>query len=371
MYRYPTPAVRPCQLILAVAMAAGLASCADDIGPVIGIAMGGIDQALLPARQKRFNDSVGTRHTVQLRLMLPNTYAEDNGGLAWANELVTTPGIVGVVGHESSRLALQAAPIYRQRGIVQIVPTGTSSQLATVSPWTFPLVASDTMQGQLLARHLLDRKRTRITLFVQDDEYGRGIAGALERGLAGSNAVVLEKVSNTPDSDFDLLVRSVLSHVPAPDALVLITQGPLAASIAELSWKRDPTLLILGADATSTGASALRLLAPAPDLAVLATYWVPDTTNVAEQAFLRDFRESEIGGEPQWYHAAMYDAVGMLNAAAASEGNSPTGVRAWLRSLGRTRPSYQGVLGSIDFTGAHPIPARLVRPTATGWELVK
>ncbi|MBC8087045.1 MAG: hypothetical protein H7Z40_07240 [Phycisphaerae bacterium] len=178
-------------------------------------------------------------------------------------------------------------------------------------------------------------------------------------------------MTHTPESDFDLLIRSVLSHVPAPDALVLITQGPLAATIARLSWLRDSSLLIVGADAASTAAPDLRALAPEPKQVALATYWLADTKHAPTQVFLRDFRNSQIGGEAQWYHAALYDAVGLLNAAAASAGNSPSGVRDWLRSLGRSRPPYDGVLGNIDFTGAHPIAARLVRPTANGWELVK
>ncbi|MBC8087046.1 MAG: amino acid ABC transporter substrate-binding protein [Phycisphaerae bacterium] len=176
----PTEWHRYVNLALVVAMA-GL-GCADRSGPIIGVAMGGMTAQLLPERQKRFNDSVGTRLTVSLRLV----DAAGNSGLAWATELATMPGVVGVVGPESSRSALQLAPLYRQHGVVQVVPTATSHQLASISPWTFPLVASDSSQGELIARHLLDVQRKRITLFVQDDEYGRGIAAALKRGLQGT-----------------------------------------------------------------------------------------------------------------------------------------------------------------------------------------
>ena len=271
---------------------------------------------------------------------------------------------------EGSRSSLQAAPVYRERGIVQVVPTGTSQRLATVSPWTFPLVASEEAQGKLLAAHLRKVGRKRVTLFVQDDEYGRGILETLRNELKGTEVEILEDVTHASTSDFDLLVRSVLSRVPAPDALVLITQGSLALPIVTRAWKRDSTLLILGTDAANSGARALRALAPAPDLLALATYWLPDTTDAKTRVFLQDYRDSRVPGEPQWYHAALYDAVGLLNAAASSAGNNPTAVREWLLSLGHSRPPYPGVLGLIDFTGEHPIRARLVRPSATGWELV-
>ena len=104
---------------------------------------------------------------------------------------------------------------------------------------------------------------------------------------------------------------------------------------------------------------------------MLTTYWFPDSTNAATQAFLRDFRASRLGGEPQWNHAALYDAVGLLNTAAAEVGGNPNAVRDYLLSLGRSRPPYQGVLGAIDFTGKRAIPALLIRPSSTGWELVK
>ncbi|MEO7362463.1 MAG: ABC transporter substrate-binding protein [Gemmatimonadaceae bacterium] len=349
-------------------------ACGDRTPAVVGIAMGSdtvTPRAILPARQQRFNDSASARHHVALRYTatVPDTVL--NPALAWANELVRIPGLVGVVGHESSRSALQAAPVYRERRVVQIVPTGTSSELSTVSPWTFPLVASDASQGVLLAQYLVGTGRKRVTLFVQDDEYGRGIVSSVKRALNGTDVRILENVMHTPASDYELLVRSVMSHDPKPDALLFITQGGIAARVAKLAWRRDSTLLLLGTDAVNTAASDLRALAPSNGRIALATYWFPDSSKKETQEFLRDFRASHLAGDPQWHHAALYDAVGLLDAAVAEVGASPSAVRGWLLSLGRNRPAYHGVLGPIDFTGNHAIPARLVRPSATGWELVK
>lgn len=350
------------------------AACSDRSPAVIGIAMGAdtvTPLGILPARQKRFNDSAGSRHQVSLRYTTSAIDTMANATLAWANTLVQTPGLVGVVGHESSRYALQAAPVYRERGIVQIVPTGTSGELATVSPWTFPLVASDASQGVLLAQYLVGTGRKRLTLFVQDDEYGRGIVNSVKGALSGTDVRILDNVMHTPDSDFELLVRSVLGHDPKPDALMLITQGPTAAKVAELVWKRDSTLLLLGTDAASTASSALRTLVPTNGQIALATYWLPDSSNKQTQEFLHDFEASHLPGGPQWHHAALYDAVGLLNSAVADVGTNPNAIRSWMLSLGKSRPAYQGVLGPIDFTGKHAIAARLVRPSANGWELVK
>lgn len=364
-------------IVVAVTAAASTvmaAGCGEPSKLVVGIAMGAgssLPQALLAARQQRFNDSVGTRHAVTLRFPQGTAASITESALGWANELVRTPGLVGVVGHESSRTALQAATVYRENEVVQVAPTVTSAQLATVSPWTFPLVAPDSAQGELLARELIASGHTRVTFFVQDDEYGRGIVKALKRALRGSAVQILENVSHTPDSDSDLLVRSVLSHVPSADAIVLVTQGAYAARLARLLWKGDSTLLIMGSDAATGGATELRAAAPTPNQLMLATYWVPDTTSAVTRAFLRDFRESKLPGEPQWYHAAIYDAVGLLNAAAADVGFRSSAIRSWLLSLGKSRPAYAGVLGAIDFTGQHVIPAKLVRPSATGWELVR
>lgn len=348
------------------------AGCTDRPAPVVGIAMGSdveIPQAILPARQRRFNDSVSAGRQVTLRIGRDSAEAAD--ALTWAGTLVRIPGLIGVVGHESSRSTLQAAPLYRERGVVEIVPTGTSRKLATVSPWTFPLVASDSTQGLVLGRQLIVSGRKHITLFVQDDEYGRGIVKSMMNALVGSDVSIVEDVMHTPRSDLGLLVRSMLSHVPRPDGLVLITQGGIALNVARLLWAQDPTLLLLGSDATISHANQLRLLAPAPDRLMLTTYWFPDSTKVATQAFLRDFRASRLEVEPQWYHAALYDAVGLLNTAAAEVGGNPKAVRDYLLSLGRNRPPYQGVLGAIDFTGKRAIPALLIRPSSTGWELVK
>ena len=363
--------VRTTAAMLAVSVLA-IAGCTDRPPPVVGIAMGTeveIPQAILPARQQRFNATVSGGRQVTLRIGRDTTEAAE--ALTWADTLVHIPGLIGVVGHESSRSALQAAPLYRERGVVEIVPTGTSRKLASVSPWTFPLVASDSTQGLVLGRQLIVSGRKRITLFVQDDEYGRGIVASIQNALVGSDVSIVENVMHTPRSDLGLLVRSMLSHVPKPDGLVLITQGDIALKVARLLWAQDPTLILLGSDAAISDANELRRLAPTSDRLMLTTYWFPASTNAATQAFLRDFRASRLGGEPQWNHAALYDAVGLLNTAAAAVGGNPNAVRDYLLSLGRSRPPYQGVLGAIDFTGKRAIPALLIRPSSTGWELVK
>lgn len=349
--------------------------CGERSVPSIGIAMGvdtTIATALLPARQQRFNDSVGVRHQVRLVFESDALAKSSNATLDWANQLVTTPGVVGVVGHESSRNALQAAPVYSQHGITQIVPTGTSARLANATPWTFALVASDSAQGDLLARHLVSAGRRNVTIFLQDDEYGRGVVASLQRALLGHEVRILDSVVQTEDSDYDLLVRSVLKQAPAPDALVLVTQGMIAAEIARLAWAKRPDLLIVASDAANNAADSLRALAPTPERLALVTYWFPDTTRAATRAFLRDYRASGIRpAEPQWYHAAMYDAVGVLDAAASASGGSAKGVRQWLLTLGRSRKPYEGALGAIDFTGQHPIPARLIQPSGAGWRLLQ
>ncbi|MGV3708118.1 MAG: ABC transporter substrate-binding protein [Gemmatimonas sp.] len=356
-------------LTAALLMAAG---CRERPSAVIGIAMG-LDlvgnRTMLSARQERYNSSVDARHKVELRIA-PDTIQARNT-LGWANELVSTPGLIGVVGHESSRYALQAAPVYESREVVEIVPTGTSRKLATVSPWTFPLVASDSSQGKLLADRIVASGRKRVTLLVQDDEYGRGIVSSMTAVLERAGVTILENVVHTPSSDLGLLVRSMLAHSPAPDALVLITQGGMAVTVAREAWRRDSTLMIVGSDAAISGATELRMLAPAPDRLALATYWVPDSTDALTQEFLRDYREAQLPSEPQWHHAALYDAVGLLNAAIRETGGGPMDVRRFILSLGRSRSAYRGVLGEIDFTGEHAIAARLIRPTSNGWEPVK
>ena len=355
---------------LAIVCALG---CGESAPPTVGIGMGDDAQMrpVLDARTKRLNDTLAEGHRIRLVYEPQDASATSKGVLKWAGELVQMPGLVGVVGHESSRSALWAAPVYAKRGVVQIVPTGTSARLATVTPWTFALVASDSSQGELLAQQLKATNTKNVTLFVQDDEYGRGVVQALKRAIAGHDIQILDNVAQTQDSDYDLLVRSVLQHAPAPEALVLVTQGAIATQIAKLAWAKRPALLILGADAANTEAETLRALAPSPDKLALVTYWFPDTAAAATKEFLHDFQGAANGGiTPQWNQAALYDAVGLLSAATVEAGSNPKAIRRWLQSLGRSRKAYQGVLGAIDFTGEHAVPARMIRPSGNGWQLV-
>jgi ABC-type branched-subunit amino acid transport system substrate-binding protein len=347
--------------------------CGERTSSTLGIAMGA-DTELRPVieeRIKRLNDSAGTRAQLQLMFEPPEASMTSDRVLRWAHELAKEPSLIGVVGHESSRSALLAAPVYAQRGVVQLVPTGTSARLANITPWTFALVASDSSQGDLIARQLIATHTRYITLFVQDDEYGRGIVEALKHAIVGHDIEILDNVVQTQDSDYGLLVRSVLNRSPVPDALVLITQGSIALHVAKLAWAQRSSLLIIGADAANTTAEQLRAAAPAADRLALVTYWFPDTTEAATKQFLRDFQKHRPPqGVPQWNHAALYDAVGLLATATREAGSNPKAIRRWLQSLGRSHNAYQGVLGAIDFTGQHAIPARMIRPTLNGWQLI-
>ena len=57
-----------------------------------------------------------------------------------------------------------------------------------------------------------------------------------------------------------------------------------------------------------------------------------------------------MGREPRHGDATWYDALMLASQAVRDAGPDRAAVRAWLESLGRTRPPYFGVTGPIAFT---------------------
>ena len=126
--------------VWAVALSAlAAAACRGEPAiPVIGIA-GPIPSPGVVEVAREALAEAGLDST-RLRLYAPAGGTGLADQVQMAADLVTIPGIVGVVGHPGSRPSLLGAPIYAEAGIPLLVPIGTSRLLRDAGPWVFRMV---------------------------------------------------------------------------------------------------------------------------------------------------------------------------------------------------------------------------------------
>jgi branched-chain amino acid transport system substrate-binding protein len=277
--------------------------------------------------------------------------------IANAERAVQTRGMVAVVGHSNSAASLAASPIYNDAEIVQIAPTSTATRYAEAGPYSFRLVPPDDRQGAFLAQSLstLFPAGARVAVFYVNDDYGRGLRTALLASLDTANYRVVfdaphsdDEVENPPPDRRDRVV-DVITTVRTARPTVVFWLGRSTTFEMYLRELRRHlgAIPILGGDAlgswpnrdTSTGDWAgIRFV---------------DFLDIDGSAALRDFRDryaSRFQTQAGASEVLSYDAMSLILAAIRDGARTGAEVRAWLLSLGRSRPPYSGLSGPISFT---------------------
>jgi branched-chain amino acid transport system substrate-binding protein len=334
---------------LAAALAAALAACEKPTGAaVIGYAFPRENQqAALVAAARLPTDT--TNGSIRIVGDWDSGGTEATVELARAHRLVALPRVVGVVGHAASRGTLVAAPVYLDAGIPLVVPTASSSRLWDIGKWIFPMAPGDSVEAEFLGHVALDRMHaSRLAIYFADNPYGSGIRWEMRAYLARRGVSLVDQVPFVDGADLPTLVEASLAR-SHPDLVVLVGRQVEVARLAALIYDHDPSIHLLAADgALDQVASLIVTAGAASDSLFLTSFWVPDTTDSLQRAFISQYR-LDSGREPLSFDAMRYDAIMVLAEAIREVGPDRAAIRDWLWSLGGSRPAYRGVTGDISF----------------------
>jgi branched-chain amino acid transport system substrate-binding protein len=332
--------MRRIAMVIAV-LTAPVACSSRDVAPVIGIGVAGEAAALRTlaisgAGVSAVSDSNEARDG--------NVQAE----VTRAAELATTPGLVGIVGHSSSRSTLATAPIYREHGLPMLVPSATSRLLREV-PNAFLLAPSDSAEAAYMARFAIDTlgaKRAWI-LFI-NDAYGIGLRDALSAALGAAGVRVLGEQGYGELSDHGLLLDALLKR-SAPDVILVAGRVPDARTVLDQLATRAPGVPVVFADGAGGSQGQMRSLYRPKNPVFITSFWWPEPTDTLHQRFVKEW-VTLTGVPPGPADAHRRDAIYLLAAAIHDGERTGEGVTAWLKTLGVTRPPFVGVSGQIAFT---------------------
>jgi len=275
-----------------------------------------------------------------------------------AERLYADPSVVAVVGHLSSGTTMAAARVYGAGAdpVVMISPSASSPDLSGISPYVFRVCPSDLQHGPRLARfawQTLGARRAGI-IYVNND-YGRGVRGTFAAEFTRLGGTVVEAdpyVATTPSLE-PYLSRMRRGGV---DILVLAAERPGA----ELALRELRALGIgwpvLGGDAL-TGIEADGALAEGVRV---SSAYLPDRRDERNGAFVADYARAYQGQRPDHRGAGAYDAVLLIAQAIAEAGSTRPAIRDYLARLGRGRPPFEGVTGTIAFDAKGDVPAKTV-----------
>lgn len=256
-----------------------------------------------------------------------------------AAEFVANRSVVGVVGHVTSGAMMAAAPVY-QGGLTAIATTASSPDLSGLSRWTFRVIASDSANGQAMARFASARGFQRAAILFENNAYGRGLADSFRRGFRGA-VVAVDPIPAEPGADLEPYVAYIRAQ--APD--LVFVAGTDASGRAFLREARRQALeaAFMGGD----GWTPLAQDAETAEGAFVGAPFSAEDPRAEARQFVKAFR-ARYGEDPDGNAALAYDATMLLAAAIEQVGPSRTRVRDWLAGLAGTSP-FAGVTGAIAF----------------------
>ena len=334
------------QLLVATpCLSVSLACQSRPAEPLIGLAVhpSGVDGATLAVEDLR---ATGLR--VRLRTASRDDADSVGAGAVALAESFVRAGVVAVIGHSSSAASLSAGNILNHAQVPMLIPNSTSPLLSGIGPWVFRLCGTDTLQGEVLAEQAWRSGFRRAGVLYVLDDYGKGLAAAFSHSFEqrGGHVALAVGYSGIADRNGDLGPGLERLRSSSLDVLLLAARTrdlvslPGAQLLREAGW---PALL--GGDAAYVPLDAGGFSAPFEGL-VVTTFVGPH--NAAAERFAERYRK-RFGSDPDNPSYACYDAVGLIGGALAQGAASPAGIQAWLRSLGREREPYAGVMGPLRF----------------------
>lgn len=152
----------------------------------------------------------------KLGITFEGVVGDDQGdpktGVNVANQFVSDPALVGVMGHLNSGVSIPASAVYNQSDVVQISPASTNPKL-TLQGFknVFRVCTIDSVQGPSGADSAIEKLGKKAAFVVDDSTpYGEGLAQEYAKEFAAKGGKVLgtEKTGDK-DTDFKALVTKI------------------------------------------------------------------------------------------------------------------------------------------------------------------
>ncbi|SAK74339.1 extracellular ligand-binding receptor [Caballeronia fortuita] len=180
-------------------------------------------------------------HSIRLELDAQDDAADPRVGTEAAQKLVDDR-VVAVIGHMNSGVSIPASKIYSDAGIAQISPSTTNPEYTKQGyKTTFRVVATDALQGPVLANYAVKTLHAKKVVVVDDaSAYGRGLADEFAKTAQAGGVKIAAREQTTEKARNFKAILTKIRRIQ-PDAVMYggmdVTGGPFAKEAAALGIK--------------------------------------------------------------------------------------------------------------------------------------
>ena len=258
-------------------------------------------------------------------------------------KLITSDGVVAVLGEVASSKSLEAAPICQQYSIPMISPASTNPKVTETGDYIFRVCFIDPFQGTVMAnfaRKTLKLNTAAVFTDVKSD-YSLGLAKYFKQGFtADGGKIVVEQNYSAGDKDFNAQLTAI--KAANPDGIFVPGYYTEVGLIALQARQQGITVPMFGGDGWES-ASLVPIGGKALDGCYFSTHYSPEDTSPAVQNFVKKFKD-KYHETPDTMAPLGYDSA-MILADAIRRAGSTDGAK--VRDALADTKDFAGVTGKI------------------------
>ena len=279
----------------------------------------------------------------KIQLLTEDNQSQAGQSATVVRKLISSDGVVAILGEVASSRSLEAAPICQQNKIPMISPASTNPKVTEAGDYIFRVCFIDPFQGTVMAnfaRKTLKLQKVAVLTDVKSD-YSVGLAKFFKEGLvAGGGKIAVEQNYSGGDKDFNAQLTSIKAS--NPDGIFVPGYYTEVGLIALQAKQLGLTVPIFGGDGWESS-SLVPIGGTALEGDYFSTHFSPEDTSPAVQNFVKQYKQ-KFSETPDAMAALGYDSV-MILADAMKKTGSTDGAK--VRDALAAEKDFPGVTGNL------------------------
>jgi branched-chain amino acid transport system substrate-binding protein len=284
----------------------------------------------------------------KIELLTEDNQSQAGQSATVVRKLISSDGVVAILGEVASSRSLEAAPICQQNKIPMISPSSTNPKVTEVGDFIFRVCFIDPFQGTVMANFAQKTLKLQNVAVLTDvkSDYSVGLAKFFKEGFtAAGGKVAAEQNYSGGDKDFNAQLTSI--KAANPDGIFVPGYYTEVGLIALQAKQLGLTVPIFGGDGWESSA-----LVPIGGAALegdyFSTHFSPQDTTPAVQNFVKKY-QAQFKDAPDAMAALGYDSA-MILADAIKKTGTTDGAK--IRDALAAEKDFSGVSGLITIDAA-------------------
>lgn len=274
-----------------------------------------------------------------------------------ANQLVSDPKVVGVVGHLNSGCTLPASKIYARHSIAMITPASTNPAITRQGlKNVFRICTTDDVQGSFAANLVYRKLNIKKVAIIHDKtQYGQGLAEEFQKQFRrnGGKILCFEGI-NVGDKDFNALLTKIKGLNPE-----LIYFGGMyseAGLIVKQAKDMGIEVPLMGGDGIFTS-EYIKIGKSATEGSIATMIGAPPEELPRAAEFIEKYKKAYPDVDIQPYDAYTYDATKILIEAIRHVQSDKRAIIDYIANI-----RYEGVIGCTTFDEKGDTTNKVITP---------